>query len=61
MFVSKPTDIAAQAKRLAQKGPTPEQLERRRIVDERNKRLQEAPIKRGPNAHPDGTFGKTKP
>lgn len=59
--MSKPTDIAAQAKRLAQKAPTPEQLERRRIVDERNKRLQEAPVKRGPGAHSDGTFGKTKP
>ncbi len=58
--MSKPTDIAAQAKCLAQKAPTAEQLERRRIVDERNKRLQEAPIKRGPNAHPDGTFGKVR-
>jgi hypothetical protein len=58
--MTKPSDIAAQAKRLAQKAPTAEQLERRRIVDERNKRLQEAPIKRGPNAHPDGTFGRVK-
>lgn len=54
-------DIAAQAKRLAQKAPTPGQLERRRIVDLRNKRLQEAPIKRGPRAHLNGTFGRTKP
>lgn len=59
--MSRPTDIAAQAKRLAQKGPTAEQEARRRLVDERNRRLQEAPIKRGPGAHPDGTFGKTKP
>jgi hypothetical protein len=58
--MTKPTDIADRAKALAQKAPTPEQLERRRIVDARNKRLQEAPIKRGPNAHPDGTFGKVK-
>lgn len=59
--MTNPTDIAAQAKRLAQKGPTPDQEERRRIVDERNRLMQERGIKRGPNAHPDGTFGKTKP
>jgi len=58
--VTKPTDIASQAKRLAQKGQTPEQLERRRVVEERNKRMQERGVVRGPNAHPDGTFGKVK-
>lgn len=58
--MSKPTDITSQARRLAQKAPTPEQLERRRVVDARNKALQEAPIKRGPNAPTDLTFGKVK-
>jgi hypothetical protein len=59
--VTKPTDIASQAKRLAQKAPTEEQLERRRVVDERNKRMQERGVVRGPSAHLDGTFGKVKP
>lgn len=40
-------------------GATPEQKERRRIVDARAAKLQSGPIKRGPNAHKDGTFGKT--
>ncbi len=38
---------------------TPEQLERRRIVQERAESLQNG-IKRGSLAHPDGTFGKVK-
>lgn len=39
---------------------TPEQAERRRRVDARNAALQAGPIKRGPNAPADGTFGKVK-
>jgi hypothetical protein len=58
--VSEAGGIVSRAESLRRKGLTPEQAERRRIVDERNKRLQEAPVRRGPAAHLDGTFGKVK-
>lgn len=45
----------AAKKRLA--GATPEQKEARRLNDLRAERLQSGPIKRGPNAPKDGTFG----
>jgi hypothetical protein len=39
---------------------TPAQLQRRRRVTARNRQIAEG-VKRGPNAHKDGTFGKVKP
>jgi hypothetical protein len=52
--------LAKRAEALKARLRTPEQQKRREEVDARNAALQSGPIKRGPNAHPDGTFGKTK-
>ena len=54
-------ELAKRAEALKAKLRTPEQQKRREEVDRRNAAIQAGPIKRGPNAHPDGTFGKTKP
>ncbi len=52
-----PADLLRRAADLRRKALTPEQEERRKAVDARNAQLQSGPIKRGPNAPKDGTFG----
>jgi hypothetical protein len=58
--VAKPTNLRDLAIALKRRGRTPEQEAARREVDKRNERMQGQGIPRGPNAHPDGTFGKVK-
>lgn len=50
-------DLAKRALEMKARLRTPEQAERRRMVDERNAALQAGPIVRGPNAPVDGAFG----
>jgi hypothetical protein len=56
-----PTDLISGAAALREKGLTAEQKERRRVTRARAAHLQEHGVARGPNAHPDKTFGKVKP
>lgn len=51
------TDLLRRAAARRRERGTPEQTERRRQVDERNRALQSGPIVRGPSAPKDGTFG----
>ena len=58
--MTEPANIVGRVELLRRKGLTPERAARRKVVDARNTALQAGPIKRGPGAHPDGTFGKVK-
>jgi hypothetical protein len=55
--IERPEGLMERVAELKRKGIKPEQARRRREVDERNRRLQELGVRRGPNAPRDGTFG----
>lgn len=52
-------DFLEAAARRREGSATAEQMRHRALVASRTEKLQEG-IRRGPNAHPDGTFGKVR-
>lgn len=56
-MTDKVTDLMRRVAEKRRERMTAEQAGHRQIVDKRNQRLQSAPIKRGPAAPKDGTFG----